>query len=601
MAVADEHRKLGRFELLYELAAGGMATLYLARVSGLAGFEKLVAIKRIHPHLSRERQFIEMFLDEARIAARLHHPNIAQIYELGEVDRSLFIAMEYVEGESLARFARAYLKLQRERGGPKGMPIRECAAVVAEAAAGLHAAHELRGADGEPLELVHRDVSPHNILVTYDGYVKLIDFGVAKARGRISHTQGSSVKGKVAYMSPEQIQAQPLDRRSDVFSLGIVLHEMTCGRRLFKSDIEVETLRQILQADIPRPSSLRPDYPPPLEQVVMKALARDPAQRYQTADEMRRAILNALHEGGPPVGASEIGALMRDIFGERMQLKARLREAPEPGRADRSDVSALIGSSDTLEFSAKVSEAADAVPAAVTAGLPATAPKKHRGLIALGIGALAAALVVVAGLWWRTASAPEVGGLRVDSTPPGAQVAVDHGLRTAVTPAVIPELALGPHDVRVWLNGYQAYEKQIEITQPGQEFVLDATLVREVEPVPEAPVAPPVEPVAAPAAEPQPPPATEPVKHPPREPVQPVRRPGANRSSTEKGKLTLKTIPWSEVSLGKKKLGVTPLVGVELPAGSHRLTLLPEGKPPARTVTVKIAPGEHRREEIKLK
>jgi len=171
---------LGRYELKYELASGGMATLYLATVSGPGGFTKLVAIKRIHPHLSKQRHFVEMFLDEARIAARIQHPNVGQIYELGESDRNLFIAMEYIEGESLTRFARIYLTQRRDRGEPTLLPIRECATIVAEAAAGLHAAHELLAPDGSPLGLVHRDVSPHNVLISYDGHVKLIDFGVAK-------------------------------------------------------------------------------------------------------------------------------------------------------------------------------------------------------------------------------------------------------------------------------------------------------------------------------------------------------------------------------------------------------------------------------------
>jgi len=217
------NQRLGRFELLMEISHGGMATLYLARMSGPQSFEKLVAVKRIHDHLAKERQFVEMFFDEARIAARIEHPNVASIFDLGEMDGIFYLAMEYVHGENLKDVIRESIRQHI------AIPWTIIVTIVAEAARGLHAAHELKNSEGRLLGVVHRDVSPQNIVVSYDGHVKVIDFGVAYAAERVTHTEEGSVKGKLAYMSPEQVAGEPVDRRSDIFSLGIVLHEALCS------------------------------------------------------------------------------------------------------------------------------------------------------------------------------------------------------------------------------------------------------------------------------------------------------------------------------------------------------------------------------------
>ena len=233
--IPPRQRPFGRYSLICRLASGGMANLYLAQLSGKEGFEKLVAIKRIHEHLSEEQDFIRMFIDEARLVSRISHPNVAQVIELDRFEESHFIAMEYVDGEGLHALLR--------RTKPK-LPL--VARIIAHTAAGLHAAHELQDQKGNPMGVVHRDVSPQNILISYLGAVKVVDFGVARARGNLHETNIGTVKGKLAYMSPEQVQSGPVDRRSDVFALGIVLYEATTFRRLFKGESEVEKMRNVV-------------------------------------------------------------------------------------------------------------------------------------------------------------------------------------------------------------------------------------------------------------------------------------------------------------------------------------------------------------------
>ena len=213
----EEAKKLGRYELVWELGTGGMASVYLARVRGPAGFNKWLAIKRIHPHLAKDPRFVEMFLDEARIAAAVHHPNVAHVFDLGDDAGERFLAMEYLHGEHLGTVA---VRAVRERGR---LEPELAARIIASAADGLHHAHEARDAEGRHLGLVHRDVSPQNIFVTYDGSVKLTDFGIAKAAGRLTHTQTGGTKGKVSYMAPEQALGHAVDRRTDVWALGVVL------------------------------------------------------------------------------------------------------------------------------------------------------------------------------------------------------------------------------------------------------------------------------------------------------------------------------------------------------------------------------------------
>jgi serine/threonine protein kinase len=277
--------RIGNYTVLRRLAVGGMAELYLARAEGIEGFEKLVALKRILPQLAQDEDFVRMFLEEARLAAHLQHQNIAQVFDIGQDGASYFFAMEYVRGQDLRSIRRA-----AEKKGTT-IPLEASLAIAIGACAGLHHAHGKADPQGRPLGIVHRDVSPSNVLVTYDGCVKIVDFGIAKASVRRSQTPAGTIKGKLAYMSPEQCQAEAaIDRRSDVFSVGILLYEMSTGTPLFRADTEWGIFRKIVFEDLPRPSTRRRGYPAALEAVVMRALARRPQDRYSSAQELQLAL-----------------------------------------------------------------------------------------------------------------------------------------------------------------------------------------------------------------------------------------------------------------------------------------------------------------------
>jgi eukaryotic-like serine/threonine-protein kinase len=303
----------GRYELLRKIASGGMGQVYLARQKGPVGFQKLLVVKRLLPHLSEEEEFIQMFLDEARIAAHLNHPNIAQIYELGEVDGIYFIAMEYVHGEAIAEVHKRAL----QRKGH--LPLEFKCRVIADAAAGLDAAHHARSPSGRKLALIHRDVSPQNVLVGFNGSVKIIDFGVAKASGKLAQTVVGTIKGKHAYMSPEQARGEPLDHRSDVFGLGTVFYELLTNTRLFKRDSELATLKAVVGAKVVPPSEVAAGIPKALDGVVLKALARNRDERFATAGELQLAIEDFLVKHQLPGTTAHLAAFMRELYAEELE------------------------------------------------------------------------------------------------------------------------------------------------------------------------------------------------------------------------------------------------------------------------------------------
>jgi tRNA A-37 threonylcarbamoyl transferase component Bud32 len=315
---------LGKYEIIKRLATGGMAEIFLARVSGLPGFQKMVVIKRILPQLATKTDFVEMFLDEARIAATLQHPNVVQMYDVGVVDGNYFIAMEYLHGEDVRSLMKTLFRREMK------MPLEHALNIVIGVASGLHYAHEKVGFDGKPLEIVHRDVTPQNIIVTYDGAVKLLDFGIAKASNRFGETRFGTLKGKVPYMSPEQCRGEPLDRRSDIFSLGIMLYELTLGKRLYEGKSDFEVLKQIVEGTVTLPHELDPSYPPELEAICMRALDKEKDKRYRTAREMQAELEALVRADRMHVSPIALTTFMEDVFGQKIEA---WREAQAQGKS----------------------------------------------------------------------------------------------------------------------------------------------------------------------------------------------------------------------------------------------------------------------------
>ena len=300
--------KFGKYLLVERIGVGGMAEVFKAKIFGAEGFERLVAIKRILPHLVEDDDFVKMFIDEAKIAVRLQHPNIVTIHDLGKAEGTLYIAMEFVAGKDL----RALYDYEKERAGRT--PIGIACHVVMKMCEALHHAHFATGPRGEPLQVIHRDVSPQNVLLGFDGEVKVADFGLAKARGRMVQTQAGVVKGKLAYMSPEQLRGEEIDHRVDVFGLGIVLFELLSGERLFLGPSDMETLRRVYEAKVPPMQPLNPEVPPELEAIVQRALAKERDERYQTALELHDDLQTFVYGSGRYAGTSSLRNYVREAF-----------------------------------------------------------------------------------------------------------------------------------------------------------------------------------------------------------------------------------------------------------------------------------------------
>jgi serine/threonine-protein kinase len=315
-APGESHGKaVGRYVLFDEIAAGGMATVHLGRLVGAAGFSRTVAIKRLHDGLARDRDFTGMFMDEARLAARIRHPNVVSVLDVVNDGGELFLVMEYVQGESLARLLRAVR--------PGALPPRMTTTIMAGVLQGLHAAHEATTEHGEPLRIVHRDVSPQNIMVGTDGVPRVLDFGVAKAAHRSQTTKDERVKGKISYMAPEQLLGEEVDRRADVYACAVVIWEALAGERLFDGDNQGRVVRKILDEDVPPPSAKVAGLGPLLDRVVMRGLEKDPAKRWQTAREFATSLERAF----AMAPAAEIGELVESLAGASLVDRAnRVKE-----------------------------------------------------------------------------------------------------------------------------------------------------------------------------------------------------------------------------------------------------------------------------------
>jgi serine/threonine protein kinase len=327
--VPRDARDFGSYQLLAKLATGGMAEIYLARpTSSQSGSKDMMVLKRILPHLAEDDHFVTMFRDEADLAAKLAHKNVCNVLSFGQFAGTWFIAMEYLHGVPLSR-----MMTKLSKAG-KMLDYRVVAGIIVQACEGLHAAHEARDSNGALMGVVHRDVSPPNIMVTADGTVKLLDFGIAKARGANSRTRTGTVKGKNAYMSPEQILGKPLDRRSDIFALAVVMYEMLAIKRLFHRDSDFLTFKAITEEPIPDIRDRRPDLPPGMRAALVQAMARDPAGRFDTAQGFGNAIKNSVATLGGPASPADLARILFTDFADEMAARDEiLKAADDPNAA----------------------------------------------------------------------------------------------------------------------------------------------------------------------------------------------------------------------------------------------------------------------------
>ncbi|HEX8794977.1 MAG TPA: serine/threonine-protein kinase [Polyangiaceae bacterium] len=421
---------VGRYALYGKIASGGMATVYFGRMVGAAGFMRTVAIKRLHPHLAEEPDFVSMMVDEARLVARVQHPNVAQIIDVVNEGGELIIVMDYVAGEALSRLLRA--ESQRNHHVPPAI----ASAVMGGVLHGLHAAHTAKSEHGDPLGIVHRDVSPHNIMVGVDGLARVIDFGVAKAAGRIQTTRGGVVKGKLPYMAPEQLGGADVSRHADVYAAGVVLWELLTGRRLFRADDDIKLFSAVLAGASEPPSRWAPSVPRALDDVVMRALARDPATRFGTAREMADALGHAV----APALASDVGAWVEDaakqVLDERSALLASIESSssvparppppPPPPSPTPDDLPTIVSQSASLS-----------IESPQVAGRPSMSPPRAAAWIAgTVVVAVFAGLIVALGLRASSRSAPAAAAASFPPTPSAPVVVAppDSAPAASVTP-----------------------------------------------------------------------------------------------------------------------------------------------------------------------
>ncbi len=380
-ALPQEGTTSNRYTILGRLAGGGMADIFLARASTEGGVERYVVLKRVLAERSRDPHFARMFLDEARLAAQLQHPNIAQVHDIGKLAGSYFFTMEYVHGEDVRHV------LQRLSGLKKRLPINLALHIASGALAALHHAHTRLGADNKPLGVVHRDVSPSNVMVSFEGMVKLLDFGVAKAAQRSVESQSGSIKGKIAYLSPEQCKGGAIDRRSDLYSLGIVLHEMLTGRRLYRRDTDFAAMMAIATEATPAPSLQRPEISRELDAIVLRAMAKDPAERYASANDMLDAIEQLATNERHLVSSTAMGRYLRELFGEKPVPWIELQEREDDARqvtvtseslADPLDAVGVLGDAaarpPTLDPDAQLVAQLDRAPALWSASADESEP-----------------------------------------------------------------------------------------------------------------------------------------------------------------------------------------------------------------------------------
>lgn len=429
MSGPSEGRVIGRYALFDALATGGMATVHFGRLLGPVGFARTVAIKRLHPQYASDPEFVSMFLDEARMCARIRHPNVVPTLDVVATQGELFLVMEYVQGESLGHLLRALSK-RRE-----AVPWRVAISIVAGALRGLHAAHEAKDERGLPLSLVHRDVSPQNILVGVDGMARVLDFGIAKATGRLHVTRENAVKGKVGYMAPEQMTGAAITRQADVYAAAVVLWEALTGRRLFEGETEAVVLSRVLAAEVKDPSELDSSIPKELDVLVKKGLSREPETRFGTAKEFAHAL-----EQLGPASLTEVGEFVESVAGPALEKRSKrvaqveTELTPSGERPLLGGDSAPPGPEETSGSRSTPDRIEEPYQVDAAVGAP---PRRKQGVIVAG--ALAAGLAISLGVW---ALAGRSSRPTATATPTSAAPSAAPASRSATeTPAALAPVA----------------------------------------------------------------------------------------------------------------------------------------------------------------
>jgi eukaryotic-like serine/threonine-protein kinase len=439
-------QRVDRYELMGEIASGGMATVYLARLTGMGGFQRFVAMKRLHPHLASEKEFVEMFLDEARIAARIHHPNVVPILEVGASSVGYYLVMEYIEGDTLARL------LARAASTGKRLPVSVALRIAIDMLSGLHAAHELHDDQNQPVHLVHRDVSPQNVLVGQDGIARITDFGVARAASRLTATRVGQLKGKIAYMAPEQAAgAEDLDRRADVFSSGIVIWEALAQKRLFKAENEAATLSRVMTEPVPLLFQIAPQVSKEVSGIVMRALDRDVNKRFSTCAAFADALEAAAALKDKVATPRELAAYVAEVMGQeiaqqRDNVRTWLAHSEPTGATAAELPSGVIPSSSVSAAAISIPGSVEASRSGLSASLSAVpSPKRSRAPLAVGalllVGLLGAGgfMLIRSARSGRTPTVPTAGEQKpAAAVAPASAVAEPAPAPAATTAAALP-------------------------------------------------------------------------------------------------------------------------------------------------------------------
>ncbi len=583
----------GRYRVLGHIAAGGMGEVFRASMGGVGGVEKAVALKVVKGRLARDPDFAALFVEEAKVAMTLSHANVVQSFDFGRIDDRWFLAMEYVEGVNLAELLRA---CEERLGQP--MPHRHVLFVAVEALKGLDYAHRRTGPDGEPLHIVHRDVSPGNLLVSNEGEVKVADFGIAKSALRSFGSMAGTVKGKVPYMAPEQLRGAAVDRRADVYSVGAVLYEMLTGRRIVEDDEPTRAIPAVLEGDFPAPRALAPAIPEELERVVHKALAPDPADRYANAAAMRQDLEQLALDEGYLLSSADLADFVAEVMrGDAPEAPRPSRASTTPGRpaaapplapaapprnSDGDPFDALLGmelekvttgepfsvftsaGGKRLATAPRPAPDTDTPRPVETGTVPGFPSRRRRRATAVAAGALLAAAAVAA-VAFTTTRDPVASGTRPSATPetPGdPDAGVELRVASGPVPNATPETAGDPDagvEARVAsgrVPNASPEGRRRGGRRPGPATPAPAAVVEEARP-------------ATAAAEP--------------------------------AFLSVNTDPWSYVEVDGQRLGPTPQLRKELAPGRHRLRLHNPSEDLERTIVVDVSPGEHRRVTLSLR